>query len=69
MTEFENDIVVIGGAGHVGLPLSIVLASRGHRVVVYDLDQKAVDMVIRGELPFLEPGAEPVLAGSLASGL
>ena len=69
MTEFENDVVVIGGAGHVGLPLSIVLASRGHRVVVYDLDQNAVDTVMRGELPFLEPGAQPVLIEALASGM
>jgi UDP-N-acetyl-D-mannosaminuronic acid dehydrogenase len=69
VTAFENDIVVIGGAGHVGLPLSIVLADRGHRVVIYDLDQRAVDLVNGGSLPFLEPGAQPVLQAGLGAGL
>ena len=65
---FANDVVVIGGGGHVGLPLSIVLADRGHRTVVYDVDRAAVDTVNAGRLPFLEPGAEPLLVAALAAG-
>jgi UDP-N-acetyl-D-mannosaminuronic acid dehydrogenase len=66
---FANDVVVIGGGGHVGLPLSIVLADRGHRVVVYDVAQAAVDTVNSGRMPFHEPGAEELLTRVLADGM
>jgi UDP-N-acetyl-D-mannosaminuronic acid dehydrogenase len=66
--DFENDVVVVGGAGHVGLPLAIALADRGAKVVVYDVSQPAVDLVNSGAMPFSEPGAGPVLAKALAAG-
>jgi len=65
---FANDIVVIGGGGHVGLPLSIVLADRGHTVVVYDTNRDAVETVNAGRVPFHEPGAEEMLGAALAAG-
>jgi UDP-N-acetyl-D-mannosaminuronic acid dehydrogenase len=67
--EFENDVVVIGGGGHVGLPLAIALASRGSKVVVYDVSEKAVATINGGTVPFSEPGAEPVLRKAIADGL
>ena len=65
---FDHDVVVIGGGGHVGLPLSIALADRAARVVIYDLDARAVETINAGRLPFLEPGAEEPLRRALASG-
>jgi UDP-N-acetyl-D-mannosaminuronic acid dehydrogenase len=58
---FERDVVVVGGCGHVGLPLAIALADRGARVGIYDVSQAAVALVNGGELPFAEPGAADVL--------
>src|SRR3954447_24711798 len=55
------DVVVVGGCGHVGLPLSVALASRGSRVGIYDLDDDAVDRVNRGEVLFREDGLEELL--------
>lgn len=49
--------MVIGGCGHVGLPLGIVFANCGPEVVLLDRDQSKVDMVNRGQLPFLENNA------------
>ena len=66
--SFENDIVVIGGGGHVGLPLSIALADRGKKVVIYDVDAATVATVNAGVLPFLEPNAEEPLRRALAAG-
>ena len=66
---FRRDVVVIGGAGHVGLPLAIALASRGLSVVVYDLSESAVALVNAGRVPFIEPGADELLATALADGL
>ncbi|MHC5795253.1 nucleotide sugar dehydrogenase [Lacisediminihabitans sp. FW035] len=66
--NFPNDVVVIGGGGHVGLPLAIALADRGSKVVVYDLSSKAVDTINSGKIPFSEPGAEAVLNRVIAAG-
>ena len=69
MTQpFDHDVVVIGGGGHVGLPLSIALADRGSSVMIYDVDARAVETINAGRLPFLEPGAEVPLRRALASG-
>jgi UDP-N-acetyl-D-mannosaminuronic acid dehydrogenase len=65
---FERHAVVVGGCGHVGLPLAIALASRGARVAAYDIAPEAVAKVSAGELPFNEPGAQPVLEQVVASG-
>jgi UDP-N-acetyl-D-mannosaminuronic acid dehydrogenase len=69
MPEFENDVVVIGGGGHVGLPLAIALADRGSRVVIFDVSDRAVSTINAGIVPFIEPGAEPVLKKALADGM
>jgi len=66
--EFLLDVVVVGGCGHVGLPLAIALADRGARVAVYDVSQAAVALVAEAQLPFDEPGAAAVLARVVASG-
>ena len=65
---FERDVVVVGGCGHVGLPLAIALADRGARVGIYDLSETAVEVVNGGGLPFAEPGAADVLKRVVAEG-
>ncbi len=67
-TTFEHDVVVVGGCGHVGLPLAIALASRGLDVAIQDIDARAVALVLSGELPFMEDGAQEVLQKALADG-
>jgi UDP-N-acetyl-D-mannosaminuronic acid dehydrogenase len=66
--DFDLDVVVIGGCGHVGLPLAIAFADRGARVGIYDIDATAVAAVGAGSLPFAEPGARPALARAVAAG-
>jgi len=67
-TTFDHDVVVVGGCGHVGLPLAIALASRGLDVAIQDIDARAVALVLSGELPFMENGAQEVLQKALADG-
>jgi UDP-N-acetyl-D-mannosaminuronic acid dehydrogenase len=55
------DLCVVGGAGHVGLPLSIVFAAKGLRVLIYDINGKALETIAGGKMPFMEKGAEPLL--------
>lgn len=67
-TTIENaDITVVGGAGHVGVPLVLALAESGLRVNVNDLNQATLDTLAAGNLPFIETGAEPVLKRALAN--
>jgi UDP-N-acetyl-D-mannosaminuronic acid dehydrogenase len=64
---FDLDVVVVGGCGHVGLPLAIAFADRGLQVGVYDINPAAVAKVHSGVMPFDEPGAEEVLKRVAAS--
>jgi UDP-N-acetyl-D-mannosaminuronic acid dehydrogenase len=67
-TVFERDVVVIGGCGHVGLPLAVAFADRGAKVDIFDISEAAVATVNAGALPFDEPGAAGVLARVVAEG-
>jgi len=62
----ENvDVTVVGGAGHVGVPLVLALAEAGLRVNVNDLNKASLDMLQAGRLPFVEYGAQAVLEKAL----
>ena len=60
--------MVIGGCGHVGLPLAIAFADRGAQVGIYHVSKAAVAQVNSGQMPFAEPGAEAALTRALAAG-
>ena len=59
--EKQSDICIIGGCGHVGLPLGISFANKGFTVSIYDINKKSVDQVNSGVMPFVEHGAQEVL--------
>lgn len=63
-----HDVCVIGGCGHVGLPLALVMARAGMQVLVHDINESALKEVASGRMPFTEEGAEPLLREALASG-
>jgi UDP-N-acetyl-D-mannosaminuronic acid dehydrogenase len=69
---FTRDVAIVGGCGHVGLPLGIAFAQVGLRVTVFDTNEAVVARVSAGEMPFLEafaaePLAELVAAGTLVA--
>jgi UDP-N-acetyl-D-mannosaminuronic acid dehydrogenase len=59
--DFERDVTIVGGCGHVGLPLGLVFADRGLTVTLFDTNADAVATVTEGQMPFQERGAEQVL--------
>ncbi len=67
-SPFSRGVGIIGGAGHVGLPLALLLADRGQRTVIYDINEAAVAQIRRGEMPFFEDGAQDVIRRVLRSG-
>lgn len=60
-TQCKYDVLVIGGFGHIGLPLGIALADAGLQVALYDIDQGKRALIEAGEMPFMEYDAEPIL--------
>lgn len=60
--------VVVGGCGHVGLPLALALADSGLDVAALDINAQTVAAVNSGSMPFLETGTEELLRRVLATG-
>jgi UDP-N-acetyl-D-glucosamine dehydrogenase len=49
--------IVVVGLGHIGLPLAVQYASRGHAVLGVDIDTRVTDAINRGESPHLDERA------------
>lgn len=62
------NIGIIGGGGHVGLPMGIILADSGFTVKLIDKDKERLDTIENGKLPFKEPGGKTLLRDALAEG-
>ena len=69
MNQFDHDICVVGGAGHVGLPLALAFTAAGQRVLIQDLNTAVMERIRVGEMPFVEYGAQPLLEQALREGL
>jgi UDP-N-acetyl-D-mannosaminuronic acid dehydrogenase len=63
----KYDICVIGGAGRVGLPLSILLALSGFETLIYDINVKSVNIIREGKFPFKEENGEVELKKAIQS--
>ena len=63
----DKKIIVVGGCGHIGLPLSVALANAGFNVVAYDINQKNVDYALTGKMPFIEDNGDEQLSKALKS--
>ncbi len=62
------DVVVVGGFGHVGLPLAIALADKGNRVCALDIDPSRREDIAAGIMPFHEQGCDAKLSDVLRRG-
>lgn len=67
-TATRFDVVIVGGLGHVGLPLGIAFADKGLKVCLNDLSKEKAELVKKGIMPFIEYGAEPILKKVLENG-
>jgi UDP-N-acetyl-D-mannosaminuronic acid dehydrogenase len=61
-------LAIVGGCGHVGLPLGLAFARKGHQVDLLDSNGAVVEQVNAGRMPFDEEGAEPLLAEAVRTG-
>lgn len=49
-------IGVVGGLGHIGLVQAACLAKLGYKTIAYDIDIVKIDEILKGNMPFKEPG-------------
>ncbi len=54
----KSDVSVVGGAGHIGLPLSCYIASKGHKVTIIDTNEDVLKNLKNDNLPFSEVNLE-----------
>lgn len=69
MSAHSRKIVIVGGCGHVGLPLGLVLADGGAHVWLLDIDKAKVAQINAGQMPFREDGAEALLQQHIGKAL
>ena len=61
-------VAIIGGAGHVGLPLAISFANAGLQTLIYDLNLNGIERIMSGEFPFKEVAGGENLQKAIHSG-
>src|SRR5690349_6165285 len=60
--ELESGpLAIVGGCGHVGLPLALAFARKGYPVDLLDTSAERAALVNSGRMPFHEDDAEPLL--------
>ncbi len=64
-----NNVCIIGGCGHVGIPLGLAFASKGKNVTLVDVNPRAVEAISAGRLPFKEEGADALLKAHVGKNL
>ncbi len=57
----KYDVCIVGGCGHVGLPLGLAFADQGKKVALYDINKKSIASVNASKMPFKENLAAPIL--------
>ena len=67
--ERYKKVSVVGGAGHIGLPLSCFLQNKGCQVVVIDNNLESLNLIKNNVLTFYEKGLEKSLKNALRKGM
>jgi len=65
----KKHISIIGGAGHVGLPLALAFAEKKFKIHLIDNNKKSLETIKSNKMPFMEFGANKVLNKSLKNKL
>src|SRR5262245_26419517 len=65
----SGPVAIVGGCGHVGLPLGIAFARAGCPVDLIDVSSDRINLVNQGRMPFFEEGAADLLPHLVQSGM
>lgn len=67
--DSPGTVAVVGGAGHVGLPLGLSFAAAGLRVVLFDINANVFAQLRDGHMPFMEEGGAELLRAHMGKNL
>ena len=59
----QKHISIIGGAGHIGLPLGLAFTNKGFYVHLIDKNIKNMQIIKDSKMPFLEFGSKKIEVG------
>jgi UDP-N-acetyl-D-mannosaminuronic acid dehydrogenase len=59
--EVRYKKLCVVGTGHVGLTMAVVLADLGYQVTGFDINEKLIERLKKGDVPFFEKGLPPLL--------
>ena len=65
----KNTIAVIGGAGHIGLPLSCLISNQGMSTIIIDNNEESIEKILNKISPFYEEGLNEQLEKAIDGGL
>jgi UDP-N-acetyl-D-mannosaminuronic acid dehydrogenase len=68
MKETSFKTISVVGLGYIGLPTAAMFASRRLRVVGVDVNQRAVDIINRGEIHIVEPDLDIIVRSTVSEG-
>ncbi len=57
----HNNIAIIGGLGHVGLPLGLLFIDKNYEVTLVDNDIREKNNILKGKMPFYEENGNSFL--------
>ena len=63
--DFKADLTVVGGMGHVGLPISIAFANKNLKVISYDKNIDNIKYLKKEKMPFVEYNGDKNLKKSI----
>jgi UDP-N-acetyl-D-mannosaminuronic acid dehydrogenase len=66
---YRYDVAIVGGFGHVGLPLGMALAGSGMQVALHDIDDCQRTALQTGRMAFVEHGGELLLKSVIGKSL
>lgn len=64
----KYNLCIIGGGGHVGLPLGVAFACSGLKTVILDINLETLEKISSGIFPFKEDNGEERLKEALETG-
>ena len=60
--------ICVVGLGYIGLPVASMLAGRGHQVIGFDVNERAVASINNGQAHFFEPDLDMLLKAAINTG-
>ncbi|MEK7067739.1 MAG: nucleotide sugar dehydrogenase, partial [Patescibacteria group bacterium] len=64
-TKNNPSLCIIGGAGHIGLPLGVAFANQGFLTTLFDINEENLDKIQHGVFPFKEDDGDTLLRAAL----